>query len=62
MPIPLVKNTGGAWYFDTEPGKKEILYRRIGTNENDAIEVLHALVDAQHEYAATMLDSPDPRV
>ncbi len=54
MPIPLVKNSGGAWYFDTESGKKEILYRRIGTNENDAIEVLDTLVAAQHEYATTV--------
>ena len=56
MPIPLVKNSNGAWYFDTEAGKQEILYRRIGRNENDAIEVLHALVDAQHDYASEMHD------
>jgi len=51
-PVPLVKNNAGAWYFDTESGKKEILYRRIGTNENDAIDVLHTLVEAQQEYAS----------
>jgi hypothetical protein len=56
MPISLVKNSSGAWYFDTEAGKKEILYRRIGTNENDAIDVLHTLVDAQQEYASTTHD------
>jgi len=56
MPISIVKNSGGAWYFDTEAGMKEILYRRIGTNENDAIEVLHTLVDAQREYASTIQD------
>jgi Protein of unknown function (DUF2950) len=56
MPISLVKNSSGAWYFDTETGKKEILYRRIGTNENDAIDVLHSLVDAQIEYASTPRD------
>jgi hypothetical protein len=39
MPISIVKNGNGAWYFDTETGKKEVLYRRIGTNENDAIDV-----------------------
>jgi len=55
-PIPLVKNAGGAWYFDTESGKKEILYRRVGTNENDAIDVLHTLVDAQQEYASEPRD------
>jgi len=53
MPIPIVKNSNGAWYFDTETGMKEILYRRVGTNENDAIDVLHALVDAQRDYAST---------
>lgn len=57
MPIPLVNNSAGGWYFDTETGKKEILYRRVGTNENDAIEILHALVAAQHEYASTLHDS-----
>ena len=51
-PIPLVKNSSGSWYFDTEAGKKEILYRRVGRNENDAIEVLYAMVDAQKEYAS----------
>lgn len=55
-PIPIVKNNAGAWYFDTEAGKKEILYRRVGTNENDAIDVLHTLVDAQREYASEPRD------
>jgi hypothetical protein len=54
MPIPIVKNSSGAWYFDTEAGMKEILFRRIGANENDAIDVLHTLVDAQREYALTV--------
>lgn len=52
FPIPLAKNASGAWYFDTEAGKKEILYRRVGTNENDAIQILYTLVDAQREYAS----------
>ena len=56
MPIPLVKNSNGAWYFDTEAGKQEILYRRIGRNENDAIETLYALVDAQRDYASDIHD------
>ena len=55
-PIPIVKNSSGAWYFDTEAGMKEILYRRVGTNENDAIEVLYGLVDAQREYASEPRD------
>src|SRR5208282_3565063 len=37
-PIPLV-NKGSSWYFDTEVGKNEILYRRIGRNELSAIRV-----------------------
>ena len=44
MPISLVKNTGGSWYFDTQSGIQEILYRRIGNNENGAIEVLETLI------------------
>ena len=56
MPIPLVKNNAGAWYFDTETGKQEILYRRVGTNENDAIEILDSLVAAQRDYASTLHD------
>jgi Protein of unknown function (DUF2950) len=48
-PIPLV-NKGRAWYFDTEAGKKEILYRRIGRNEMSAIRVTQELVAAQKEY------------
>ncbi len=50
-PIPLV-NKGKAWYFDTEAGKKEILYRRIGRNEMSAIRVCQELVAAQKEYSA----------
>jgi len=55
-PIPIVKNSSGQWYFDTEAGVKEILYRRVGTNENDAIDTLHTLVEAQCEYASTARD------
>jgi hypothetical protein len=56
LPVSLVKNSGGQWYFDTAGGLKEILYRRVGRNENDAIQVLHALIDAQQEYASTTHD------
>ena len=56
MPISLVKNSGGAWFFNTEDGTKEILFRRIGRNEIEATETLHALVDAQKEYASTTHD------
>jgi hypothetical protein len=61
LPISIVKNSSGAWYFDTESGKKEILQRRVGTNENDAIEILHVLVDAQHDYASETHDGDTTR-
>jgi hypothetical protein len=51
-PIPLV-NKGNMWYFDTEAGKKEILYRRIGRNEISTIRVCQELVAAQKEYYST---------
>jgi hypothetical protein len=50
-PIPLV-HKGNSWYFDTEAGKKEILYRRVGRNEMSAIRVCQELVAAQKEYSA----------
>lgn len=51
LPIPIVKETSG-WRFDTAAGKKEILIRRIGRNELDAIEVCQGYVEAQEEYAS----------
>jgi hypothetical protein len=55
MPIPIVK-TGGAWRFDTAAGRREILFRRIGRNELDAIQVCRGFVEAQHEYASRRRD------
>ncbi len=49
--FPIVK-TGDRWHFDTEAGKDELLARRIGANELDAIKVLQAIVDAQRDYAS----------
>ncbi|HEX8896953.1 MAG TPA: DUF2950 domain-containing protein [Terriglobales bacterium] len=51
-PIPLVKK-GSSWYFDTDAGKQEILYRRVGRNELSAIRVCQELVAAQKEYYST---------
>src|SRR3989304_8854529 len=50
FPIPLVKK-GETWFFDTTAGGEEILNRRIGRNELNAIQVCLAYVDAQREYA-----------
>ena len=49
-PIPLV-NKGNSWYFDTDAGKMEILFRRIGRNEMSAIRVCEQLVAAEKEYS-----------
>jgi Protein of unknown function (DUF2950) len=50
FPIPLVRKNG-AWQFDTLAGRREILVRRIGRNELDAIQASLAYVDAQNDYA-----------
>jgi hypothetical protein len=50
FPVPLVK-TGDKWSFDAKAGWRELLYRRIGANELDAIAICEGYVEAQHEYA-----------
>src|SRR5213080_808399 len=50
LPIPIVKQKG-KWIFDTKIGRQEILNRRIGANELDAIAICRGYVEAQHEYA-----------
>jgi len=52
FPVPIVK-TGSGWWFDTKAGRQEILYRRIGANELNAIEICRGYVESQHEYALT---------
>ena len=52
LPIPIVKR-GDKWYFDSKAGRTEILLRRIGENELNAIEICRGFVEAQHEYALT---------
>ncbi len=52
FPIPLIRKEG-KWFFDSVAGRQEILARRIGSNELNAIEVAHAYVEAQFEYAQT---------
>lgn len=48
--IPLVRE-GGTWRFASEQGVEELLNRRIGYNERNAIYVLRSIVDAQKQYA-----------
>jgi Protein of unknown function (DUF2950) len=50
FPVPIVK-LGTKWAFDAKAGRKELLYRRIGSNELDAIDICRGYVEAQHEYA-----------
>jgi len=51
FPIPLVRE-GSAWRFATELGAEEVLNRRVGRNERNALYVLQAYVDAQRVYAS----------
>ena len=50
LPVPLVR-VGGKWYFDAKAGRDEILFRRVGANELDAIEICRGFVEAQTEYS-----------
>jgi len=50
FPVPIVK-VGKSWFFDTKAGRQELLFRRVGRNELDAIQICRGYVDAQHEYA-----------
>src|SRR6202142_466214 len=60
-PIPLV-NKGNTWYFDTDAGKMEILYRRIGRNEMSTIRVCEELVAAEKEYHAGQHGEYAPKI
>jgi len=50
LPIPIVLRRG-KWYFDTKSGREELLRRRIGANELDAMTICRGFVDAQIQYA-----------
>ncbi len=56
--VPLAKK-GGKWVFDVAAGRQEIIYRRIGGNELDAIEICRGFVEAQHEYALEKHDGSE---
>jgi DUF2950 family protein len=55
LPVPIVKQKG-KWYFDSKQGRDEILFRRIGANELDAIQICRGFVEAQKEYASEVHD------
>jgi Protein of unknown function (DUF2950) len=52
FPVPLVEKAG-TWGFDAKVGLQEIVDRRVGSNELDAIEICRGFVEAQHLYAET---------
>ena len=56
FPIPIVRK-GGQWHFDTKEGRTEILLRRIGANELDALQICRGFVEAQEEYASEVHDN-----
>jgi Protein of unknown function (DUF2950) len=58
FPIPLVASNS-EWHFDSDRGKQEILFRRIGENEAAAIEVCQEFAMAKNASAAKA-DSEDP--
>jgi hypothetical protein len=58
FPIPLVSKNG-KWYFDSDSGKQEILFRRIGENEATAIQVCEEFAMAKNDESAKAT-SEDP--
>lgn len=60
FPFPIVRQAG-VWRFDTAAGIEEVINRRIGRNELDAIELCRAYVDAQVQYAGADHDGDDVR-
>jgi hypothetical protein len=59
FPIPIVRHRG-VWHFDAQSGAQEILNRRIGRNELNAIEVCRSYVQAQRDYAADLASEQKP--
>ncbi|MGI6853299.1 DUF2950 domain-containing protein [Mesorhizobium sp. 1B3] len=51
LPFPIVRGDDGKWSFDTYAGLEEIVNRRVGENELEAIATMRAYVDAQQDYA-----------
>ncbi|MBP1883887.1 DUF2950 domain-containing protein [Sinorhizobium mexicanum] len=57
LPFPITKGEDGKWAFDTYVGLEEIVNRRVGENELEAIDTARAYVDAQKDYAAQDRDA-----
>ena len=55
FPVSMIQKDG-KWQFDSASGRIEILARRIGRNELNAMEVCRGYAEAQLEYAAEARD------
>ena len=60
FPIPLVRS-GADWRFLTAEGIDEIVNRRIGANELNAIAVCRSYLAAQRQYASKIRDQSGVR-
>ena len=58
FPVPIIKK-GESWIFDSNAGRQELIYRRIGANELDAIDICRGYVEAQYAYAFQPRDGYD---
>jgi len=58
FPFPLVKGKSG-WYYDGVAGREEIINRRVGRDELNAIAACRLYVKAQKKYAALDRDRDD---
>lgn len=56
FPVPIVRRDR-KWIFDSKAGHDEVLYRRIGANELDAIQICRGFVEAQKQYALEIHDN-----
>lgn len=52
LPFPITKGEDGKWAFDTYAGFEEIINRRIGENEIEALAAARAYVEGQQDYAS----------
>lgn len=52
FPFPLLKGDDGKWAFDTQAGLEEIVNRRVGENELQALATMREYVEAQNDYAS----------
>jgi hypothetical protein len=51
FPVPVIRRNG-RWQLDSSSGRLEILARRIGRNELNAMEVCRGYAEAQMDYAS----------